>query len=307
MTQPPVARQPESDKALSDKTKAAFGMAALAVLIWSGTPAATKFAVLDMDPVVAALMRTVLAAAIVLPLAWARRLPLAIGRDQWLLLILSSVAGFFGFSILFSLGTQQTSASHAALINAGIPLFAGLFGAIAERRLPGGAWFAGMALAFGVVAWLIGARPADGPDEVTVLGDLLCLASSASAGFGYVTGARLAKHIGSQGATFWGIGIAGVVQAPVLAWLMVAGDWQGASAAAWGAVVYPAVGSSILAYIAWYWALAHGGIVRIAPTQFAMAVTSTTVAVIAFNEPVTTTLVLSACAIVAGIVLARRG
>jgi len=107
----------------------AYLAAGIAILIWSGTPAATRLAVLDMDPLAAALLRTVLASLVTVPVLLVLSLAKAssarpVGRRQWRVLVLTAATGFMGFTVLFSVGTQLTSAAHAALINASIPLFA---------------------------------------------------------------------------------------------------------------------------------------------------------------------------------------
>lgn len=285
---------------------AVYGVAAIAVLIWGATPAATKVAVTGLDPVIAGILRTVLAAAVVVPAAFVMRLPLPGNTGEWSLLAVSALGGFAGFTLLFSVGVKMTSASHAALINASIPIFTGLFGAIAEKRVPGRLWLVGVAVSFTGVGILVGARGAGGAGA-TVLGDLLCIGSTISAALGYVTGARLAGRIGTFSVTFWGVGLAGVLQVPLL-WMLAPGfDWQGVTANAWMGVAYLAVGSTVIGYIAWYWALARGGAVRLGPTQFAMPVISLTLAAVMFAETLTPVILVAAVAIVGGIAITRRG
>ena len=72
-------------------------------------------------------------------------------------------------------------------------------------------------------------------------------------------------------------------------------------------VVYLALGSTVIAYVSWYWALGRGGIVRMAPIQFAMPVVSLTLAVLLLGETLTLPLVISAAIIISGIIFARRG
>jgi len=284
----------------------AYLAAGVAILIWSGTPAATRLAVLDMDPLAAAIMRTVLAAAVAVPLLLllpGRQRP--VGQRQWGVLAATAVTGFIGFTILFSLGTQLTSAAHAALINASIPLFAGLFGVLAERRAPHARWFVGMALSFIGVMALITVRGPDG-DGASLVGDLLCLASSVVAAIGYVTGSQLAKSIGTVSVTFWAVSVAALVQLPLVYFLWDAADWGAIGLQGWGALAYLALGPSLAAYVAWYWGLAKGGVVRMAPLQFLMPVVSLTLAVSIFQESLTLPLMASATAIVLGIVISKK-
>jgi len=285
----------------------AYLAAGMAILIWSGTPAATRLAVLDMDPLAAAVMRTVLASAVAIPLLLLLpSRPRPVGRRQWGVLAVTSASGYLGFTVLFSIGTQMTSAAHAALINASIPLFAGLFGALADRQAPRTAWFVGMALSFVGVMALIAVRGTDG-DGASLVGDLLCLGSSVVAAVGYVTGSQLAKSIGTVSVTFWAVSLAALVQLPLVYVLWDAADWAAIGMQGWGAVAYLALGPSLAAYVAWYWGLARGGVVRMAPLQFLMPVMSLTLAVSIFHEALTLPLLVSATAIVAGIIISKKG
>jgi len=53
-----------------------------------------------------------------------------------------------------------------------------------------------------------------------------------------------------------------------LLWLLVQKGLPQAGVGAWGSVLVLAVLTSVLGYVAWYWALAMGGISRIASIQF---------------------------------------
>lgn len=281
-------------------------LALVAVFIWGGTPAATKLAVTDMDAVAAGLLRTLLAAAVVLPVVVVGRFSRPASARQWAALAVSALCGFIAFPLLFSLGTASTSAVHAALINAGIPVFTGIFGAIAERRLPGRLWWGGIGVALAGEALLILQR-ANGGGDVTLAGDLLCLASSAVAALGYVVGSRLTAVIGSVSVTFWGLGLAGLVLLPMV--LAIPGTVPVAtiSAAGWAAVGYLAFGASVAAYVVWYKALAWGGPVRVGVAQFAMPVFSLSLAVVLLGEVPSLPALLAAVIIIGGIVLAKRG
>lgn len=294
---------------MSDKNflPAAYGAAAFAILIWGGTPAATKFAVQAIDPMTAGVLRTILAGVIVLPFALFQRLPLPGNTREWGLLGLMILGVFVIFPLFFSFGIKQTSTAHAALINAAIPIFTGLFGAIAERHIPGRLWGLGVVVAFGGVALLIGFRESGGGmDGVTLWGDFLCVLSSIGSGLGYVAGARLSLRIGSRAATFWGLAFGALVLLPVLLVSHGNTDWAQVPPSSYGAVAYQALCSSILAFLAWYWALSTGGIVRMAPLQFSMPIISLSLAVYLFGETLDMSIIISAIIIVSGIAISQR-
>lgn len=281
--------------------------AAVAVLVWGATPAATKFAVGDIEPLTAGLLRTVLAGAAALAVVVARRMPLPRDSRGRALLALSAACSFTAFPLLFSLSLAYTSTAHAALIIAAAPVFTGIVGAIAERRRPGVAWWLGVAIALAGEAALIGYRGGGLSGGISLLGDLLALAACLAVSFGYVAGGRLAPRIGAWGATFWSLAAAGAVQLPFLTVLGPRVDWLSVTAAGWGGIVWLVLCSSLLGYVAWYWALATGGVARVAPAQFLQPVVSLVLAVVLFSEAMTAALAASALAILAGVAIARRG
>jgi drug/metabolite transporter (DMT)-like permease len=285
---------------------AAYLAAAIAVLIWGATPAATKLAVLHFDPMIAAILRTVVAALVIAPILLFGRFPLPRSKNDWGLLALASFGGFIGFTLFFSYGVQQTSASHAALINAGIPIFTGIFGAFAERRVPGRLWFAGVGLAITGEVILISLRGGENGD-VTLRGDLLCVISSACSGMCYVAGARLSSHLGAISVTFWAVFFAGLILLPFLVWSGLAFEWHAVDFQGWAVMAYLVTFSTIIGFVVWYWALAKGGAVRMGTVQFAMPVVSLGLAVWLFGDQLTVPLLASTAIIIAGIAVARRG
>lgn len=278
----------------------------LSIIIWGATPAATKFAVLGIDALAVGMLRTIIAGVLVLPALFLLRLPLPRDRRGWKLLLISSISGFIAFPVLFSLALAHTSTAHAGLILAPLPILTGLIGAIVERRMPGRFWWAGVALAFAGEAVLVGLRD-PGAGAATLTGDLLAVAAGLSVAGGYVAGSRLSPVIGTWSVTAWGAVVSAVLVLPGLAVLSLSVDWTGAGTAAWTATLYLAIFSSLLAYVAWYWALANGGVARISLLQFVQPVVTLILAVLLFSETMTAPLLLSASMVLIGVAVARRG
>lgn len=294
---------------VSRHTAAPWFAAAVAVTLFAATPAATKYAVAAIDPLTAGVLRAVLAGSIALVFVLAMRMPLPGDRRGRALLAVSAACSFAAFPLLISLSLARTTTAHVALILAALPVFTGLLGALVERRRPGGAWWMGVAVALAGEAALIGFHETDpgGRAVASLSGDLIALAASIIVSAGYVAGSRLAPRIGAWGATFWSLALAGAVLAPLLALLAGGVDWPAVGPAGWGGMAWLVLCSSLLGYVAWYWALAAGGVARIAPAQFVQPVISLVLAVLLFGESLTGPLVLSAIAIMAGVAIARRG
>ena len=297
-----------TDAVIRSGARAAVLAASIAVLIWGGTPIATRLAVETLDPAMVGMLRTLLAALLAPFLLLALRLPVPAGNGTRPLLGFSGLCAFVLFPVLFSVGIDYTTASHAALILAMQPVFTALAAHLIERSAPTGRWIAGAALAaagtFALVHFRIGI--AEGTAD-SWIGDLLILVAGFLASIGYVAGGRAARNMPALGVTLWGLVIGGLALIPLFAWRAGSVDWSAATVSSWWAVAYLAFAVSSLGYLLWYWALAKGGIARIGTLQFMQPVASLVLAVVLLGEPMTLPLAACAALVLAGTILAHRG
>lgn len=275
---------------------------ALAVMVvWGGTAVFTKVATGQMDPLLVGLLRTVLGGCLALPIALVTRQKLPAGTEERRLLAFSGFAAFIAFPLVFAYGQDMTSAVHGALIFATLPVFTSLFGTIVERRRVSAAWVAGCALAVAGTAVVIVWRGPSGADGASAAGDLLVLAASVICAMGYVVGARLSQRgYAAVPTTLWGISCSAVVLLPLLGWSLASGGMPDADAAAWGSILALAVLVSVLGYIGWYWALAKGGISRIAATQFSEPLFGVALAAFVLGEHPAPVTLLGAAGVLVG-------
>lgn len=283
--------------------------AGLTLGLWALNPITTRIATAQLSGLTVGIFRPVGAGILCLPLLALLRLRPPRDRSGWILLLLSAGGGFIGFPLLFSMGTARTSASHVALIMAAMGLFTGLIGSAVERRAPPLQWRAGAAVALAGEAMLITLRTGHAAGHVgaSVLGDILVLGGCLAASASFVAGARLTTKIGTWAATFWAIALAGMALAPIAAIIAGRGEWAALSPIGWAALLHLALGSGLLAWIAWFWALARGGVTRVAVLQLAQPVASLILTVLLLSERLTAPLIVAAIAILAGVAFARRG
>ena len=254
-----------------------------------------------------AVLRTVLAGLVAVPLVAAtQRRPPPTVRSR-LLLAVSAAAGFVVFPVVYTVGQERTSAMHGVGILAALPVFTGLYAALVARRRPGRWWIAGCALALLGEAVIVVVRTSGDGGDATLAGDLLVLAAALVVSAGYVAGAMLVpRGFSSAATTYWGVMLGAIVLAPVGLGLVIADGVPHAGAAAWGAVLFLAVLTSIVGYVGWYWALAHGGIAHIAPLQFLQPLSGLVLAALVLDERLTLPLAVGATAVIAGVAIARR-
>jgi drug/metabolite transporter (DMT)-like permease len=197
---------------------------------------------------------------------------------------------------------------HGNMILAALPICTGAYAAVLDRRRPSRAWLSGSGLALAGEVALVAIRTHGGTGTpATLLGDALVAASALVVAVGYVAGARLGQlGYHALAATYWGVAIGAALMTPLLLGTIAADGLPDAGARSWGAVLWMAVLTSIVGYVGWYWALAHGGIQRIATIQFLQSISGLILAAWLLGEEFTVPLVIASIAILAGVTITQR-
>ena len=286
-----------------------FVAACFAVVLFALVPASTQIAGLQLDGLSIGLIRAVGAGLLTAPLLIIYRLRPPNNMKDVSLLLVYAFANFAGFPVLFSLGTQKTSGAHAALIMATMPLLVGIIGIVLDRRLPRWSWFLGMAIAVAGEAALVGLRNPGTAVGTSIVGDAIVFAGCALSAIGLVAGARLGSRMNPLAGAFWAMTIAAVGLAPFAAVHALTAPYRylNLTGMTWAALVQITLGAAVLANVSLVWALSRGGLVRVAPLQFAQPVCALLFAGMLLNERLTSSLLFVAAAIVFGIVTASRG
>ncbi len=287
-------------------------LAALAaVILWGASPVAAKVAVADLSPLSVAVLRTVLGGVLAVPVALAVKVGWPAQRRLRHILLLSGFCGFVGFPLLFTFGVDLTSANHASMILAALPIFTGAIAMTWDRRRPTRIWLIGSLIALVGEAVLIGGRTGlggAGSGTASVAGDALVLVSNLFASLGYVAGGRLQQAgYPSTGTTFWGAAAMAVPLVPVMPVLWLRGDLAVASVPAWSAIAYLAIVVTILGYVLWYWALGKGGIARVGLIQFLQPVSGVILASLLLGEEISLSFLVASALVLFGVWLAIRG
>src|SRR5688572_13101472 len=153
-------------------------LAALAaVILWGASPVAAKVAVADLSPLSVAVLRTFLGGALAVPVALALKVRWPEQRRLQAILLLSGFCGFVGFPLLFTFGVRLTSANHASMILAALPIFTGAIAMGWDRRRPTRIWILGSLIALVGEVILIGGRTGGSAGQATIAGDALVFLS----------------------------------------------------------------------------------------------------------------------------------
>ncbi len=273
-----------------------------AILLWAGTPVATRIGALAGDGLTIGLWRTLLAAAVALVLLRTSAAPPP-GASRGLLLA-AGLSNFAVFPLLFSLGIAHSSATHGALLLALLPVFTSLFAFLFDGERPGRRW------AFGSLAALIGTplvilgREGEALAEGALLGDSLLLASVVAVSFGYVTSAKAARGWSSWAVTLRGLIIGALALLAIMPFLPAESRLP-QSTEAWLAIGYLALLGSLLGYVLWTGALARGASGKIGQLQFLQPLASLALAVWLLGEGLSPASMAGAALILIGVAWAQ--
>jgi len=285
-------------------------LAAITTLfIWGGTAIANKYAVGFMDALTAGVLRSMLAGLAAMAICLIFRLKFPHENKHRLLLLISGLSSFAVWPAMMSVGIQLTTASHAGLIMAVLPVLTVLINSVTSRVTPIPAWWVGASLALLGAAYLSleqvgiqGRASASNP----MLGDLIIFGGCVVCSAGYVAGGKLSPVIGTIATTFWGLTVALVVLLPVFMLQLDSTDWNAIPGPAWAAIGWMAVLSSLVGYALWFYALGKGGIARIGTLQFMMPIVTLAGAVLILGEQWTLNLGVVCALILTGTFVAQK-
>ncbi len=269
-------------------------------LLSSGTHLIAKGALSAIGPLALCLLRFTSASAALLLYQRSRSAPFGIARSdlpRFLLLGLLVVPLNQGF---FLFGLARSTPSHAALLYALTPLvvlaFAGRL--LGERNRM--SKFAGMAVAFSGVVLILLERGLKREAEV-LIGDLLILVAVFAWSLYTVLSKPLVGRYGATRVTTWSIVAGTLLTLPALAIPGALPPLASVRPAVWGGILYLAIGTSVIAYPLWMYALRHLEASKVAITANMQPILTTILSWIFFREEFTAAFFFGAALILAGV------
>jgi drug/metabolite transporter (DMT)-like permease len=275
-------------------------LGAIGVAIFSLTLPMTRLAVAELDPLLVALGRAVVAAAGSALLLWWIDAPRPTAA-QCKALGITALGVVVGFPVCSSIAMRHVPASHGAVVVGIMPLATALFGALRFGERPSaGFWIAalaGSALVIAFALWQGGGalHPAD----------LALFVAVVAGSMGYAEGGRLAQTMGGQRVISWAL----LLSMPVLLPVSILLGWHhgvSASPRAWMAFGYISLFSMFIGFFFWYKGLALGGIARVGQVQLLQPFLSFVGAALLLGEALDAYHVLFALAVVGVVGLGRR-
>lgn len=275
-------------------------LGAIGVAIFSLTLPFTRMAVAELNPVLVALGRAVVAAGASALLLWRLQAPRPT-RAQLRALFVTSLGVVIGFPVLSSIAMRYVPASHGAIVIGVLPLATALFGALRFGERPSaGFWIAALAGSAVVIAFALW----QGGGALHVA-DLALFGAVIAAAMGYAEGGRLSQAMGGQQVISWALVLSLPLLLPVTLWL----GWRygvSASPKAWIGFGYVSLFSMFIGFFFWYKGLALGGIARVGQVQLLQPFLTLIGASLILGEALHADTILFALAVLAVVAAGRR-
>jgi drug/metabolite transporter (DMT)-like permease len=275
-----------------------FGL--LGVACFSLTLPATRFAVIDLDPIVVAMGRALVAGTLSLStlLVFRQQMP---DRSHWLPLALVALGAVIGFPVFTTWAMVYVDASHGAIVLGILPLSTACFAVLIGHERPSMWFWLASVIGSGIVITYAVHRATG---QLAIY-DLILLGAVASAGMAYAFGAKLAKSIGSWQVICWALVLSLPVALFLFVWRVQAVGFAPHLPSLMG-FAYVSVFSMFLGFFAWYKGLALGGTAKVGLVQLLQPFMTMGASWVLLGETLSAESILVAAAVSSTVMLALK-
>ena len=264
----------------------------------------TVWALESFDPVLTATGRAVIAAILAMVVLAVRRVAWP-RREQVKPLLYTMAGAVFGWPILIALALQRTTAAHAAVIAAVMPLVTAVIAVLRTHERPARQFW--IAAACGTAALVVFALLRGGSEGGSLVADLLIAGAVVSSSWCYVEGATLTRQMPGWQVISWVVVFALPITLPVSIVLAAAGGITSpVTGHALVGMLMLGIVSVYLAFFAWYRGLAQAGVARGAQTQQLQAPLTLVWSALLLGETIGVATIITAIVVVACVAWAVR-
>lgn len=282
----------------------------IANVLWASSYTAAKFVLHDASVNVMNALRMSIAALILIPLLIVKRKDLRLTRRDIPQLALLALVGFVINKMLEYGGLALTTASDVALLITSESMYTAVLSWLLLRERF--RWWTAGALLLGFFGvYLIVERSLlpnipSGGGALRIVGDLLVVLALVFEAFYTVRGkALLVKH---SPLLITAAAIAGsmVFWLPVMGWELLTVGWHPLGPLAWGGVVWLALFSTVVGYLAWFQGLAKVDGSAAAATLFIQPLLGTLLAIVFLHEQLSTMTLVGGLLIIVSVFIISR-
>ncbi|USK34084.1 DMT family transporter [Bacillus sp. F19] len=272
----------------------------IGIICFSLTLPATSIAVPYFGATIVGLGRTVIAAIIVSIIFIVKKEKLP-NKKQMKSLWIVAIGAVLAFPLLTTFAMKSLPVSHGAIELALLPLAtAGFAMWRGGERLSKRYWIASIIGAITVLLYAVYL----GLGQLQK-GDIALIVAVLILGLSYAEGGKLSKELGSWQVIAWAI----LIGAPffvIPVGLSVSFDMLQAPIEAWISLLYLAIVSQFLAYVAWYGGMSLGGIARVGQMQYLQPFLMIGFSVLFLGESITWLTIVLAIIVVMCVIIGKN-
>lgn len=276
----------------------------LQTLLGGATHIVAKSVASDVDAVTLTFMRSIVSMASLAPLIFFRRARLHIARKDWKRL---SVLGFLGTGnqLIYMYGIHYTTAANGALLYATTPVIVLILSRIFLEENITGKKALGIVLAFVGVSMVIFEKGISLSSDYTY-GNLVVLVAVIAWGLFTVFGKSMVIKYGALNTTSIAAIVGGMILFPFGVVSASKFDFTLLSTPDWYGVLYLGIGTSVISYLLWYYALRRIDASKLAVFSNGQPIVAALLSVAFLQYTFTGAFLLGGTITVAGVVLTQR-
>jgi drug/metabolite transporter (DMT)-like permease len=271
-------------------------------LISSGTHIVAKVVVEDIDSVTLTFLRSMIAAIGLMILFLIREKRIRLERTDWMNMIWLGLLVIPLNQFMFLIAIGLTTPSNAALFYATTPVFVMILSALLVNEKTFLFAKIGVIVGFVGISLVIFERGFDFSSDYT-LGNVLMLIAVASWSLYTVLGRPLVLKYGSFHISSLSMIIGTLMFFPIGVIPAIRFDYSTLGVAHLYGLLYLGIGTSIIAYFLWYYALGRIESTKVAVFTYLQPVVTTILAVLILGQIITMQFVTGACIALVGVVL----
>jgi drug/metabolite transporter (DMT)-like permease len=275
-------------------------------LIASGTHIIAKVVVQDIEPFTLTMLRSIMAAAGFLIIAQFRGTRFRFDRNDYPMLLLLSFLAVPVNQFLFLLAMKYTVPTNAALFYSATPALVLFVSYLARHEIITWKKGIGVATAFGGILFIVFEKGIDLHSEM-LFGNVMLLIAVIAWVFYTVLGRKLIVRYGAFTTSSFTMIVGGLMFLPVGIFKLKWAELTYLSVGDWGSLVYLALGTSIISYWIWYYALGKVPASKVAIFSNLQPILTTILAVVLLGQAITPHFIFGGTVALAGVVLAQFG
>jgi drug/metabolite transporter (DMT)-like permease len=275
-------------------------------ILASGTFLAAKWALVEFPALNLAFLRFIIASLglFLVQRFWPGRRP--VERGDWKHIFLLGFLAVVLNQAFFLYGLKYTTPTHAALLYGATPVLVFLFAIPLIGEKPTLLKKIGVPVTFLGVAIVITRSGVTWAKDAW-LGDLLILLAVASWALYTVLGKKLVNKYGAVHLTAMSIIAGTILFAPIGLVTFTRFDPTSISVRGWSSLAYIAIGTSVIAYSIWFWALGRLDATKVSVFNNIQPIVTAIMSYFLLNEPIGPRLIGGGLLVIVGVVLTERG